>query len=246
MRIFAKLTLTEIRLFLREPVAAFFVLVFPTLLVIILGSIPSFREPSADIGGRRVIDLYVSIAVVLTLAMVAIQVAPAVLATYRERGVLRRLATTPVSPLKMLGAQLAMNGIAAVVSTTLVLAVGRIVFDVRLAQQFAGFVLAFLLTLAGTLAIGLFVAAVVPSGKTGNAIGTVLFFPLMFFAGLWTPREVMPEILQRIADFTPLGAGQRALSEAMTGSWPNLLSATVLVGYLAVFGFAAVRSFRWS
>ncbi|WP_127503091.1 ABC transporter permease [Actinoplanes solisilvae] len=246
MRVFAKLTLTELRLFLREPVSAFFVLFFPTLLVIILGSIPSFREPSADLGGARVIDLYVGIAVALTLAMVAIQIAPAVLATYRERGVLRRLATTPVSPLKMLGAQLAMHGITAVVSTALVLAVGRLAFGVRLAEQFGGFVLAFVLTAAGVLAIGLFVGAVVPSGKAGSSVGTILFFPLMFFAGLWTPREVMPEVLRKIADFTPLGAGERALNDAMTGSWPNLLSATVLVGYLVVFGLAAVRLFRWS
>jgi len=246
MRVFAKLTLTELKLFLREPISAFFVLLFPTVLVVILGSIPSFREPSADIGGRRVIDIYVSIAVVLTLAMVAIQFAPAVLATYRERGVLRRLATTPVSPLKLLGAQLAMFGITAIASTALVLAVGRLAFDVALASQFGGFVLAFLLTTAGILAIGLFVAAVVPTGKAGSSVGTILFFPLMFFAGLWTPREVMPDVLQRIADFTPLGAGQRALGDAMTGSWPNLLSATVLVGYVAVFGFLAVRTFRWS
>jgi len=246
MRIFAKLTLTELKLFLREPMAAFFVLLFPTLLVVILGSIPAFREPTDDLGGARVIDLYVGIAVVLTLAMVAIQVTPAVLATYRERGVLRRLATTPVSPLKLLGAQMAVNALCAVVSTALVLAVGRLAFDVRLAEQFAGFVLAFLLTAAGVLAIGLFVAAVVPSGKAGNSVGTLLFFPLMFFAGLWTPREVMPGVLQRIADFTPLGAGERALNDAMTGSWPNLLSATVLLGYVAVFGFFAVRSFRWS
>jgi ABC-2 type transport system permease protein len=246
VRVFTKLTLTEIRLFLREPISAFFVLFFPTLLVIILGSIPSFREPSADLGGARVIDLYVGIAVALTLAMVAIQVAPAVLATYRERGVLRRLATTPVSPMKLLGAQLAVNGLSAVVSTVLVLAVGRLAFDVRLADQFAGFVLAFVLTAAGVLAIGLFVAAIVPSGKAGNSVGTILFFPLMFFAGLWTPREVMPGVLRNIADFTPLGAGERALNDAMTGSWPNLLSATVLVGYVVVFGFAAIRLFRWS
>ena len=246
MRVFTKLTLTEIKLFLREPVGAFFVLLFPTVLVVILGSIPSFREPSDDLGGARVIDLYVGIAVVLTLAMVAIQVAPAVLATYRERGVLRRLATTPVSPLKMLGAQLAMNGIAAIVSTALVLAVGRLAFDVRLAENFAGFVLAFLLTAAGALAIGILVAAVVPTGKAGNSVGTILFFPLMFFAGLWTPREVMPGVLRRIADFTPLGAGERALSDAMTGGWPNLLSATVLVAYVVLFGAAAVRLFRWS
>jgi ABC-2 type transport system permease protein len=146
----------------------------------------------------------------------------------------------------MLAAQLAMSMLTAVVSAGLVLAVGRIAFDVPLPAQFTGFVLAFLLGALGVFAIGLFIAAVVPTGKAGNAVGTLLFFPSMFFAGLWTPREVMPHLLQRIGDFTPLGAGERLLNEAMTGHWPNLLSATVLVGYLVVFGLAAARLFRWS
>lgn len=246
MRVFPKLIMTELRLFLREPVPAFFVFAFPTLLVVILGCIPAFREASEDTGGYRVINLYVGIAVALTIAMLALQVTPSVLATYREKGVLRRLATTPVPPLMLLGAQLVMGLLVALASSALVLAVGRIAFDVPLAGNFPGFVLAFLLSAAGVLAIGIVIAALAPTGKAANAIGTVLFFPSMFFAGLWAPREVMPGIVQRIGDFTPLGAGERALHEAMGGSWPNALSATVLVGYLVVFGLAAVRLFRWS
>ena len=246
MRVFTKLTLTELRLFLREPVGAFFVLAFPTILVVILGSIPSFREPDPALGGGRVIDLYVGIAVALVLAMQALQVTPAILATYREKGILRRLATTPVPPRQLLGAQLAMSMICAIGSSALVLAVGRIVFDVPLAGQFAGFVLAFLISAAGVLAIGIVLASLAPTGKAANAIGTLLFFPSMFFAGLWTPRELMPDVLARIGDFTPLGAGERALHDAMTGHWPNVLSVTVLLGYVVVFGFAATRLFRWS
>lgn len=243
---FGKLTVSELKLLSREPAPAFFSLLFPTILVVILGSIPSFREPSADLGGARVIDLYVGIAVALTLAMLGLQVTPAVLATYREKGILRRLATTPARPSLLLGAQMTAALITAVVSSGLAVAVGRIAFDVPLPAQFTGFVVAFLLAALGVFAIGLFIAAVAPSGKAGNAIGTLLFFPSMFFAGLWTPREVMPQALQRVGDFTPLGAGERALHDAMTGQWPSLLSATVLVGYLAVFGFAAARLFRWS
>jgi ABC-2 type transport system permease protein len=244
--IFAKLTATELRLLMREPLAAFFSLLFPTILVVILGSIPDFREPSADLGGARVIDLYVGIAVALTLAMLGLQVTPAVLATYREKGILRRLATTPVRPLMLLAAQMASALIVAIGSSALAFAVGRLAFDVPLPSQFAGFVLAYLLAALGVFAIGLFIAALAPSGKAGNAIGTLLFFPSMFFAGLWTPREVMPGVLQRIGDFTPLGAGERALHEAMGGHWPNAHSATVLVGYLVVFGLASARLFRWS
>jgi ABC-2 type transport system permease protein len=245
MRIFVKMTVSELRLFLREPQQVFFALAFPSILIVILGSIPAFREPSADLGGLRVIDLYVPIAVALILAMLALQVTPLVLATYRERGVLRRLATTPARPVTLLGAQLALSLLTAVVSTALVLVIGRLGFGVHLPASSGSFLVAFLLTGAAVFALGLFIAAVAPGGKAANGIGTLLFFPSMFFAGLWTPREAMPRILQRIGDFTPLGAGERALHEATTGHWPSLISLTVLVGYFVVFGFAAAKTFRW-
>ena len=130
-------------------------------------------------------------------------------------------------------------------SGALVLAVGRVAFGVRLPGQLAGFVLAYLLSAAGVFAVGLLIAALAPSGKAGNSIGTLLFFPSMFFAGLWTPREAMPAAIRRIGDFTPLGAGERALHEAAVGHWPNLLSIVVLFGYVVVFGAAAARLFRW-
>jgi ABC-2 type transport system permease protein len=245
MRVFAHLTRAELRLFLREPMQLFWILAFPSLLVIILGSIPVFREPSGDLGGLRVIDLYVAIAIILTVATLGLQSAPLVLATYRERGILRRLATTPARPVALLGAQLVMSLCTAIVSVVLVLLIGRVVFDVALPRQGFGFAVAFLATAGAAFAIGLFVAAVAPGGKVANTIGTLIFFPLMFFAGLWTPREVFPEVLKRIADLTPLGAGERAVQAAMDGQWPAWGSLTVLVAYMLVFGLAAARLFRW-
>ena len=75
----------------------------------VLGSIPAFREPDTELGGLRVIDLYVPIIVGFVLAMLAISVLPNYLATYREKGILRRLSTTPVPPSSLLQAQLAMG-----------------------------------------------------------------------------------------------------------------------------------------
>ncbi|GIE89108.1 ABC transporter permease [Actinoplanes regularis] len=246
MTVFAKTTRTELKLQLREPVTAFFTLLFPTILVGILGSIPDFREPSPELGGARTIDVYVGIAIALSLAMVGLQVMPAVLATYREKGVLRRIATTPVRPLTLLAAQMTASVLIALVSSALCIAVGYFAFDVPLAGNLAGFALAFLLCAAGVFSIGLLIAALVPTGKAGNAVGTLLFFPSMFFAGLWTPREMMPDWAQQVGDYTPLGAGERALHETMTGHWPNWLSAVVLIGYLIIFGLGAARLFRWN
>jgi ABC-2 type transport system permease protein len=55
----------------------------------------------------------------------------------------------------------------------------------------------------------------------------------------------MPGVLQRIGDFTPLGAGERALYETSGGHWPSLLPVLVLLAYLVLFGAAAARLFRW-
>jgi ABC-2 type transport system permease protein len=240
-----RLTLMELKLFLREPLLAFFTVAFPAVLVGILGCVPSFRVSDGALGGLRVIDLYVPIAVAFTLVMLGLGVAPGVLAGYRERGILRRLATTPVGPGALLAAQLAMGLVTAVLAALVVLGVGRLAFGVPLPRQPFGYALAFLLAAAAVYAMGLVVAAIAPSARGAQIISTVFFWPVLFFAGLWIPRAVMPDVLRHISDFSPLGAGVQALQDATGGAWPHPLQLAVMAAYLAGFGVVAARTFRW-
>lgn len=196
----AKLTLTEAKLFWRDPTGWFFALAFPPLLLVILGSVPAFREPDAGLGGLRVIDLYVPILVGFVLAMLAISVFPNYLATYREKGILRRLSVTPVQPSRLLQAQLAMGLAMALGAVVLVMGIGAVVFGTALPAQPLGFLVAVVLAAGALYAVGLLVAAVAPTGKAAAGIGTVLWLPIMFFAGLWAPREAMPDTLNRIGE----------------------------------------------
>lgn len=245
MSSFGKLTATETKLFLREPSGALWGLVFPPVLLAILGFVPGFRTAHPELGGLRTIDLYVPIVICFALSALALNFMPSVLATYREKGILRRLATTPVSPTRLLASQAAINLGAAVVSLVVVLLVGRLVFDVNLPGQVFGFVLGFLLAATALLGIGLFVTAVVPTARAANAVVLVLFFVNLFFAGLWLPRASMPALLRHISDFTPLGAAAQSLQNGLQGTWPQPLHLAVLAGYTLVFGAAAVRLFRW-
>jgi ABC-2 type transport system permease protein len=245
MHRFAKLTLTELKLFLREPTAVFFAVIFPPLLLGVLGVIPGFREPSEDLGGQRVIDLYVPIMIAFVLAMLAVSVLPTFLATYREKGILRRLSTTPVRPGSVLLAQLVMGVGMALVAVALVLGVGVVAFDTAIPAQPLGYLVAFGLAAAATFAVGMVVAAVAPSGKAASAIGSILFFPMMFLAGLYFPREAMPDILRRVSDFTPLGAGVQALQDAATGAWPQPLHLAVLAAIAIAASLTAAKLFRW-
>lgn len=244
MSALVRLTATETKLFFREPMIVFFALAFPPILVVILGAIPSMREPSEDLGGARAISLYVPIIVVMGLALFALNSLSQLFATYREKGVLRRMRTTPVKPAVMLGAQLLMSTILSVVTMLVVLAIGR-AFDVSLPRQPAAYLIGFLLAALSMFAIGLLVASLAPNGKSAGAIGTVLFFPLVFFAGLWVPRAEMNDVLLKISDLTPLGAGVQSLQDATAGHWPQLLHIAVMLGWTIVAGGLAARYFRW-
>src|SRR4051794_25616840 len=88
---------SEMRLLRREP-GILWVLGLPILLSVVFGLIPGTSTPSPDFGGGRFIDFYVPVLICFVIAMMALNVVASALGTYRERGVLRRLAVTPVRP----------------------------------------------------------------------------------------------------------------------------------------------------
>jgi len=241
----ARLTLTETRLFFREPMIVFFALAFPPILLVILGAVPAFREPERTLGGLRVIDLYTPIIVTVGVAVFALNSLSQLFATYREKGVLRRLRTTPVTPRTMLAAQLLMSTLLSMVTMLVVLAVGRLAFDVRLPRQLPAYLVGYALTALAMFAIGLLIASLAPTGKSAGATGTLLFFPIVFFAGLWIPRHAMTDVLRTVSDFTPLGAGVQSLQDATAGHWPHPLHLAVMLGWTIVAGGLAAKYFRW-
>jgi ABC-2 type transport system permease protein len=241
-----RLIAVESRLYLREPVGAFFGVAFPSVLVLVLGTaMPTFTEPSPDLGGRRPIDLYLAIVFALAIATVSMVTLVATLSAYRERGVLRRLKATPVSPRSLLAAQIVVNSGALVVGAVLAFVTGRIAFDVRGPENVVGFVAAFLLGTVAMGAVALLIAAVAPTAAASSGIGTLVYFPMMFFAGVWTPGPLMPDVAQRIADFTPLGAASAAMQDAWVGEWPAPLHVAVMAAFGVGLGALAARLFRW-
>jgi ABC-2 type transport system permease protein len=236
---------TEFRLFRREPGAVFWIVLFPTLLLVILGSIPSFRHADKALGGLRPVDAYAPIAVLIALIMAGVQALPQALTGHRERGILRRMRLTPVRPSALLAAQMVVQGTVALASALLALAVGRLAFAVALPEQPAGYLLALLLATAAALALGSVVSAVSRTTKIAGAVGSAVFFPMMFCAGVWLPVQEMPHALARVVQLTPFGAAARALGEAAAGHWPGWGHLGVLAAWAVLLTAGAARWFRW-
>jgi ABC-2 type transport system permease protein len=240
---FSALLRTEAKLLVREPILLFWGVAFPLVLLTVMGL--AGDKPQPDLGGLTLVQTYVPVLVAFTFTILGVSALPTALANYRERGVLRRLATTPARPVWLLGAQLATNSAIAALTAALILALARIAFGVPLPHLPLAFALAVVLAAAALLSIGLLIAAVAPRARVAGAVGTMLFFPLMFFAGLWAPRATMGDTLRGIGDYTPLGAAVQALQDATAGAWPDARQLLVMLAYAGLSALAAIRLFRW-
>src|SRR5512136_2903138 len=101
MKSLLKMTWIETKLFLREPVGAFFTLVFPLMMLFIFGSIYG-NIPSQYFNGLGTVDISVPAYTAMIIATTSLLGLTITITSYREKGILRRLRTTPINPMTVL------------------------------------------------------------------------------------------------------------------------------------------------
>jgi ABC-2 type transport system permease protein len=239
----AKVVQIEAKLFFRDPAAWPVALLLPGVIMLLLGAIPALRAPTDAFGGQRFVDYFAPSLAVMTIVFLGINWLPLRLATYREKGVLRRLSTTPLSPAAILAAQLAVTLTVTVVSIGLLVAVGAIVYDVPLPRNPAAFVVAFLVGTAAVFALGMLVAAVAPNSRAAATLALPVFFAAMFFGGVYLPRFLLPALVVRLGDYFPPGV--QGLLDAWRGSGLNWLAIGTMALLAVAAAGAAARLFRW-
>jgi ABC-2 type transport system permease protein len=241
---FWELMKVEGKLAIREPAGIIFGLGLPVFLLIIFGSIPAFRNtvPGTALSA---FEVYIPILMVTVLIFIGLFGLPIPIVRDREIGWLRRISTTPVSPTKLLAAQVAINIIIAGISFA-ILTVGSVFFfGVNGSFEIPGFVLSIVLVTIALFSLGVLIAAIAPSQGVSTAMRQGLLYPLLFFAGIYVPVQFLPGYLQTISDFTPVGAAVQALDSSMQGTFPSIVPLLVMAAYAVFFSFIAIRYFRW-
>jgi ABC-2 type transport system permease protein len=241
---FGRLALVEGKLFLREKAALIGVFGLPVALVLGFGLIPGFSDPRKGLSDQIGTEFIAAVGVAIVLASLGLTGVPMVIGQYRERGVLRRLAVTPVRPLTLLLADLAVWA-AAVLSVALVVAVVRFAFHVPAPVASGWFILSVALGIAALFATGLLAAAVAPTARSSAGIGWLLFFPNMFLAGIYFPTEEMSATMRQVGNFTPLGSALHAVRDSWMGIDPRPEYLGIMAAWALVAGALAARFFRW-
>lgn len=246
MKSFVKFTWMEIKLFLREPVGAFFTLVFPLMMLFLFGSIYG-NEPSDLFNGYGNVDISVPAYTAMIIATTGLMSLTITVASYRENGVLRRLRTTPVNALMILFAQVIVLFIMTLIGMAFLIIAGKLVYQVRfdgnVLSVFAGFVLSCL----SFFAIGFVLAGLIPSARTAQIVGMVILYPMLFLSGAGFPRELLPDAIIKISKFLPLTYVVNLLRGLWIGeAWSkHMVDVFVLVGILIIGVVISYFTFKW-
>jgi ABC-2 type transport system permease protein len=240
-----RLALTEAKLSVREMIGPVWGIGLPVILLVVFGSIGALHKPMTNLGGYPLMYLYVPVVILMGAALICLIASTGTLTAYRERGVLRRFATTPAGATRLLAAQLIVNMAMVLIMAAVIVVIARLNYGVPLPAQFGGFILTLLLAVMALMGVGLCIASVAKTTKVAQGLGALCFYPMMFFSGLWLPIPQMSPTLQHISHATPLGAAVTAMADTLGGQFPPLLYLGILVGWAVVSGLLARRMFRW-
>ena len=248
MRGLWKLTVMQLKLYLREPVAFFFSLAYPALLLLLFGFIYG-NEPAPEFWGRNfgTVDASVPAYTGIIIGTVAMMGIPIDTASSRENGVLRRYRATPMRPVVFLAANVVVYLLVAMLGMALLVLIGILVFGLRFAGSWINIVGAFVLCSLAFYSIGYLIASLAPTARIAQTVGMVIFFPMMFLSGAGMPLQLLPESLRQVSDYLPLTYLVRLIQGLWFGdSWRDLwLPTLVMAGLLLVGALISAKIFRW-
>ena len=248
MRGIRKLFVMQFKLYLREPVAFFFSLAYPALLLLLFGFIYG-NQPSPEFWGRAIgtVDASVPAYTGIIIGTVGLMGIPIDTAASRENGVLRRYRATPLRPAAYLIASLLVYLLVALLGMAILVVIGKLVFGLRMTGSWLSLLAAFILSALAFYSVGYLVASLAPTARIAQAVGMVIFFPMMFLSGAGMPLQLLPESLRKVSDFLPLTYVVRLMQGLWFGdAWSGLwLPVLVLAALLVVGTVASTVTFRW-
>lgn len=237
----------EFKLYMRIPVAVFFGIAFPVLLLGIFGSI--FGEMPLSINSDfRVIDYYVPALIGAYVAQGGLVGLSVFLSNYREIGILKRLHATPISLETYLFVHTGVQFGTLLISWTLMILLGIVMFGIHAPVNPAGVCLAILVSVCSFFAMGFALGGLIKTSQTIQAVANFLFLSMFFLSGAIFPLEGFPEWLQLPVKLLPL----THVVQAVTGYWlgdgfaEHTTSLLILLGFMGVSLVVARKTFSWT
>jgi ABC-2 type transport system permease protein len=198
-----RLIRAEFRLTMRDPLVLTFVLVFPIVTMLIIGGAFG-TDPDVAFEHQNPAHWYVASYFTVVIAATGLVMLPVHLASYRERGVLRRFAAAGFPRWSFAITELVLGLATIAVAGALLLAVAAPVYGIPTVHDPGRVALGLLFGSIGFVSIGVLLGTVLPSARAAQAVGLMLFFPSFLLGAGGPPPHVMGSVLRHVGDVLPL------------------------------------------
>lgn len=197
-RQYLHLTLAEFRIFLREPVAVFFNLLFPLMFLFLTMHVFLPREQVI----QGAINLYIPAFIIIVTTGVSVFNIPIYIVKYRNMRYLKKLRVTPISPLTILLSMATANLLILILGIVLLILIGILFYGATFAGNPVLFVVGMLFSFLSLGSIGLMIASFVRGVRTVNVVGQLIYYPMLFLSGA-IPLD-LPNWLETLAKALPI------------------------------------------
>jgi ABC-2 type transport system permease protein len=228
-----RLLTSELRLLARDPMTLTFVLVFPVVTMLIIGG--SFGETPDDVFPVNPAHWYVASYLTVVIGATGLIMLPVHIASYRERGVLRRFTASGFPRWSFALVELAVGLSAIAIGAAALLAVAAPVYGVPAVEDPLRVVAGVLVGSVAFTALGVVLGTLLPSARAAQAVGLVLFFPSFLLGVGGPPPGAMSPTLQSIAEWLPLAM----VNESIRTPWLGLGTAGLQLGVVALLALLA-------
>jgi len=181
--------------------------------------------------------------VAILIALNAVLSLVAIIAIYREGGILKRLRATPLRPWTILTSHVLVKLSLTAVTLALMLLAGRRYYPSGIDVPAFSFAIALIITTVSILSLGFLIASIVPTARFAQPIGAVILYPMFVVSGLFIPAQLLPAWLQHL----PLSYAVSLLQGIWRGE-PWSMHLGDVAGLTAVFVICtalSARVFRW-
>ena len=195
----------QVRYIARVPVALFFTLVFPVMVLVLFNAL--FGEGTIDTpdGEWSVQQFYVGGLAVFTAATATYTNLANMVPIRRDEGVLKRWRGTPMPTWIYIGGFIGSAVVLAAIGVSITLTLGVTLYDLEIeAAKMPAAAVTFLVGSFSMAALGMAVAALIPQAEAASAVANATILPLAFASDVFVATDEPPRWLELLGNAFPL------------------------------------------